>query len=127
MKLQPSELNEQYLRHLGDEVVKLVLHRDFQALAQRFSYALAFGKDHAEAISEDFQRSLAVSAASDSGMKSGVVVKYFEPNTANLYAVVECLVPILNSNAILAELIVTKTNEDAWITLEEISCPGGIY
>ena len=126
MKLQLGELNEQHLRDLGNEAVRLVLERDFQALAQRFSYALAFGKDHIEAIAEDLQRALALSGACDSRPSSSVVVKYFKPNNANLYAIVECLITFSNSNVILAELIVTKTNRDAWITLEEISCPGAI-
>jgi hypothetical protein len=127
MKLQLSELNEQNLRHLGNEATRLVLQRDFQELAKRFSYALAFGKDQAEAIEEDIQRALALPVTSDSRPNSDVVVKYFEPNTANLYAVVECWVPFTNENLILAELVVTKAGEEAWVTLEEISCPGAIY
>ena len=50
-----------------------------------------------------------------------MVVKYFEPNSANLFALVECVFTTSEGCPILAELIVTSAGEDKQITLEEVS------
>ena len=50
-----------------------------------------------------------------------MVVKYFKPNRANLFAVVECVFSTSEGCPILVELIVSSSGEDKHVTLEEVS------
>jgi hypothetical protein len=52
---------------------------------------------------------------------SSIVVKYFGPNSAGLFAVVACNVPVANEAAVLLELIVAGDGEEKFISIEEIS------
>ncbi len=50
-----------------------------------------------------------------------VTVKYFTPNSANLFAAVECVFIVSSGCPILAELIVTSSGEDKHLILEQVS------
>ncbi len=52
----------------------------------------------------------------------GIVVKYFQPNDASLYALVECTLPLEDhAGSILAELIVTSIETHKHVFLEQVS------
>ena len=125
MKLLPTQTDEAALLHFGRDVVSLIERRDFQSLADRFGYALAGEKKGPViAIQEDFQGCIAKFRASSEQrppVLPSMVVKYFNPNSANLVAVVECVFGAPEGCPILAELIVSSSGEDKYITLEEIS------
>jgi hypothetical protein len=121
MKLTPNQTDEVSLAHFGEEAVALVLNRDFSALAERFGYALAFGRNPAMAIEDDFAQCIAEEQGASSQNSSYIQVKYFEPNSTSLFAVVECFTPITQSATILIELIITGEGETKHITLEQIS------
>src|SRR5436190_1004877 len=128
MKLRPDQSDEASLLRLGREAVSLLEQRDFQQLADRFGYALAFGRNPAAAIEEEFQSCIVESRALPepaSPVLSSEVVKYFKPNEANLLAVVECVLTAAEGCSILAELIVTSKGEDKYISLEEVSLARG--
>ena len=124
MQLLPSQTNETSLRHLGMEAIQLVSFLDFKGLADQFGYSLAFDRDPSEAIKTDYEASIAEIKASPvtTGQAArSVTVKYFSPNTSNLFAVVECFAPILGASGILLELIITTKGQMKFISLEQIS------
>ena len=124
MKLLIEQTDEASFLRFGQEAVSLLEKRDFPSLADRFGYALACGRSLVAAIEGDFQSCLAELHASPeqpTAVSPSMVVKYFKPNSANLFAAVECVVITANSCPILAELIVTSLGEDKHVTLEEVS------
>ncbi len=124
MKLLPTQADEASLLSFGREAVALLEIRDFRSLADRFGYALAGDKSPRVAIEADFQSCLAeFHAALEPRTRTApsMVVKYFEPNSSNLFALVECVLTTSEGCPILAELIVTSTGEEKHITLEDIS------
>ena len=123
MRLRPDQANEDSFRHFGREAVSLLDKRDLQSLADRFGYALTVDRSPLAAIEGDFQDCLVQfhASARHPSVSPSTTVKYFEPNTAKLFALVECVFTTLEGCPILAELIVTSSGEDKHITLEEIS------
>ena len=124
MRLLPNQTDEASFLNFGREAVSLLEMRDFPSLADRFGYALKVGRSPLVAIEGDFESCLAEFHASPKPRPSvspSMVVKYFEPNSANLFALVECVFTTSEGCPILAELIVTLAGEDKQITLEEVS------
>ena len=124
MRLLPGQTDEDYLAQLGREAVRLLETRDFRSLADRFGYALKFAREPAAAIEEQLQACITEFQASPEQPRTvspSVVVKYFKPNTANLFALVECVFIASQGYPVLAELIVTSKGKDRHITLEQIS------
>jgi hypothetical protein len=124
VKLLPTQTDEGSLLHLGKEVVSLLENRDFRSLADRFGYALSFGRNPATAIEEELHSYIAEYLASAEGpppVFPSMIVKYFKQNASELFAVVECVFFASAGCPILAELIVTSSGRDKYVTLEEIS------
>jgi len=121
MKLSPHQLDHMVLAQFGWEAVELVESKNFARLAERFGYALAFGRNIEAAIEADFHRCLLEASESSSKPTKSVQVKYFGPNKITLYAVIECVIPVNPNTAVLVELIVTGVDVK-YITLEDISC-----
>lgn len=124
MKLLPNQTDVASLLRLGGEAVSLLERREFQSLADRFGYALAFGRSPAIAIEQDYKSCLAEFRASSESpipVPPSMAAKYFKSNDANLFAMVECVFTAAEGCPILAEFIVTSSGEDKHITLEEVS------
>ena len=123
MKLQSDQLSESFLRQLGGEVVCLLRAADFSTVAERFGYALAFGRDPAQVIAEDLQHCVGEGAggANDARNEASVAVKFLAPNDIGLRAVVECRFSGPENCPVLAELIVTRDTTAYFVTLEQIS------
>jgi hypothetical protein len=92
MKLLPTQTDEASLLHFGREAVSLFEKHDFRALADRFDYAMAYGKDPAVAIEGMFHWRVArfreFSKPRPSGLQP-MTVKYFQPKDLPFFAVVE--------------------------------------
>ena len=104
--------------------MSLLENRDFHSLADRFSYALAFGRNPATAIEEDMRSCIAefrASSEKQAAVLPSIVVEYFRQNDAGLFALVECEFTTAEGCPILAELIVTSKGEDKYASLEQIS------
>lgn len=99
----------------------LVTRRDFSTLADRFGYALSHGRNPAQAIEYDFDQCLADAEGPSSAPEQSIKVSYFKSNDIQLFALVECVLPITRTASVLVELIVTGSNDDKFITLEQIS------
>jgi len=124
MQVTEDQTDAQSLSALGAEAVVLLVSRDFDTLADRFGYALAHGREVAEAIEFDFAACLSESEGSaDRTDRTGrpVTVKYFQTNDAGLLAAVECIAYVAEGAAILLELVVTGTGAERHVTLEGIS------
>jgi hypothetical protein len=124
LELLQHQTDEASLLEFGREAVSLLEKRDFQSLADRFGYALAFGSSPAAAIEKDLQSCVSRFGASPeqlSPLAPSMTVKYFKQNDSGLFAVVECVFIAAEACPILAELIVTVSGEEKYITLEEIS------
>ena len=128
MKALPTQTDEASLLHLGKEAVSLLTQGNFHSLADRFGYALAFGRNLATAIEEELQHCVAEFHASSeprSLVLPSMSVRYFQQNNLNLFAVVECVFVASKGCPILAELIVTSSGEDKFVSLEQVSLATG--
>ena len=121
MKLLPKQTDESTLVSFGKEAATMLMQRDYESLASRFGYALAYGRELATAIEEDYEKATATPIEAKPNMSSSVKVKYFTPNDSGLFAVVECVVPVAGKSAVLLELVVTGNSEEKHITVEDIS------
>jgi hypothetical protein len=121
MKLSANQVDVQSLTQVGREAVALIDARDFRTLGERFGYALAYGRNLAEAIESDFVQCISDAPGPSGDAAKFIKVKYFESDDIPLYAVVECITPVGNDAAVLVELIVTGNGEEKHITLEQIS------
>lgn len=124
MTLLPTQADEASFLSFGKEAVSLLEKRDFRSLADRFGYALAADRSPLVAIEGDFQSCLAKFHASPElrpFVPPSIGVKYFKPNRANLFALIECVFTTSEGCPILAELIVTSSEEDKHVFLEQIS------
>ncbi|OAM52810.1 hypothetical protein A7981_05050 [Methylovorus sp. MM2] len=121
MRISSAQTDENTLSGFGAEVVALVANKNFSLLAERFGYALAFGRDVVLAIQQDFEECLSEAEKSSSRKSTSIQVKYFKSNDTGLYALVECVTAINEEISVLIELIVTGVGEEKYITLEQIS------
>lgn len=119
-----AEFTTESLIALGNEASSLLCAGDIDRLADRFGYALAYGREKSAAISEDLRRCLAELGATEfvpRAEHASVSVKYFASNDTGLRALVECLVPNVGSGGLLLELVVTGNGDNGYLTLEDIS------
>lgn len=121
MKLLPTQTDESSLSAFGEEARAMLMRHDYLGLANKFGYALAYGREPAAAIETDFLRASASPYNVVSDAPPPIVVKYFGPNSTGLFAVVECTVPVAEEAAVLLELIVAGKGEEKHITVEDIS------
>ncbi|MHC9087076.1 hypothetical protein ACYX7E_18870 [Luteimonas sp. RIT-PG2_3] len=124
MQISDNQTDETSLSNFGAEAIQLLSSGDGQALADRFGYALAFGREPAVAIREDLAACLAqvhaVSLAPEA-KRSAPAVKYLEPNDSGLFALIECLALTNTGAGLLVELVVTTSGQDKHVCLEQIS------
>ena len=121
MLLTEDQTDQESLLRFGAEAAELLLNRDFHALADRFGYAFAYDREIPEAIEADLAACLAEADRGFDQTPPRQTVKYFKPNDANLFAVVECVTWMPEGPAVLVELIVTRSGEGRHVTLEDIS------
>ena len=125
MKLLPGQIDERSLSGFGEEASAMLIRHDYSGLANRFGYALAYDREPAAGIEEDYLRAAISPLEMTTAALASVKVKYFKPNGTGLFALVECVVPVAEKAAVLLELIVTGVGEEMHITVEDIS--GAVY
>jgi hypothetical protein len=121
MKLSSSQTDVASLTQFGREAVAMVERRDFSALAERFGYALSYDRNPALAIENDFAQCIAEAESPSSNTEQSIQVKYFQPNSIPLYALVECVTTVSQNATVLVELVVASEGNEKHITLEQIS------
>ena len=125
MKIPANHINDTDLIKFGEEVINLIRGKEYKELANRFGYALAYGKDPSTVIKNEIDMCLSqlgdYSELTETISKE-IIVKYFENNDTGLVAVVECSLSMENSaGEMLVELIVTRKDGENYVTLEQIS------
>lgn len=123
MKIENDQLNDSALSSFGMEVVGLLLSGNYAELAQRFGYAVSYGRIPEEAIKEDFTNCCQLDGSQPFRHKEvtpTIAVKYFKPNDSKLLAVVECTVQVGNAE-VLIELVATGGSEGIYLSLEDIN------
>lgn len=121
MKLSSMQTDEKSLADFGAEASEMLARLDYSGLANRFGYALSYGRETATAIEADYLEAVASPHKIELCKRPSVAVKYFEANSTFLFALVECLVPVQEGAAVLLELVVTGQGDDKHITVEDIS------
>jgi hypothetical protein len=119
-----ASLETTTLSALGREAVGYLLQNDYPSLANRFGYALAYGRDPAKAIQEDLARlllDLGAGAVASEQNCAEPSLSFFAPNSARLLAFVECTLLADNGAALLIELVATGSAAKMHFTLEDIS------
>lgn len=117
MKITNTE--EKALIALGMQASHMLSHREYAALASQFGYALSHGRSPVEAIKFDHEK--AMLSPYKIGNQQLVSVKYFKPNSAGVYAAIDCLVSVSSSSGVLLSLVVTGSDADKHLTIEDIS------
>jgi hypothetical protein len=125
MQIANGKIDDAALKEIGRDVVHLLCSGEVDALAARFGYAVALGRDPATAIREDLAECLGQIGAINlaRNLESGCDVKFFAPNSSNIVALVECVVPAINGGSLLVEVVVTSDGSNRYATLEQISVP----
>lgn len=123
MQITNSQIDDAALKAIGQDVAHLLCAGEVDALAARFGYAVALGRGPATAIREDLAECLgqvgAIGLARN--LEFGCDVKFFAPNSSNLFAIVECVIPAVNGADVLVEIAVTSDGNNRYATLEQIS------
>ncbi|MBS1767556.1 MAG: hypothetical protein JST05_09175 [Acidobacteria bacterium] len=114
------------LRRLGVEAVSLLAQGDYQELANRFGYALAFGKGPAKSIRDDMEACLSESDPTSTlamPIHPEITVKYFNADKQfSLFALVDCRLKLADgSGSIQVELVCSEKENERHVTLEQIS------
>jgi hypothetical protein len=123
MKITDDQIDQDALAKIGAEANDLIRAGNIRALVERFGYALAFGRDPVAAVEADLATSrsrIAAEPAAKDCPCQDVVVRYFEPNSANLFAVIECSALVENCAAVRMDLIVTSAKGERYVYLEDI-------
>jgi hypothetical protein len=121
MEILDGQTDKASLLRLTAEAVGLLASGNFDALASRFGYALAYGRDRSTAIREDLLshlEELGCCALAPANNPADASVKYFKPNDTGLLAAVDCLVPTDNGSKVLVSLVVTSRGAEKYFTLE---------
>jgi hypothetical protein len=129
MQISESQLDRESLARFGEEAAALLRAGDFVTLAERFGYALAYGREPAKAMAEDLAASLSESRESSESAVPFMTIKYFHADAAEnagLLAVVECVTQVASGSAVLLALVVTARGPERHITLEGISGVGWV-
>lgn len=122
-RVSESQMDRQSLERFGQEAVALLQDGNFPALAGRFGYALAHGREPAHAIEADLATAPSDGLGSPENIAPSIVVKYFSgaaAESAGLVAAVECIAHLKDGSAVLLALVVTSRGSERCITLEGI-------
>jgi hypothetical protein len=122
MKITATQAEPEALTGLAQEAAGLLATGRYDQLVQSFGYALAFGRDLAEAIRTDLAACLAELGANGlSKTPPSIRVSRFSPNSTALVALAECTLPAEPSGCILLELVVTAGEAQHHVTLEQVT------
>lgn len=126
MKITYNQTYQAPLTDIGAELVRMIKDRDYNLIAERFAYALAYDRPIAEAIASDIDFCLGGEGHSSViglAHEPRIQVSYFEqPNSSGLFGLVECFLPLENDTGeLLATLIITKEDQAYYVCLEDLA------
>jgi hypothetical protein len=119
------------LTSVGESLITLFEQRNFQAIAQKFGYAVAFGRNLRAAISADIDACITESLVMRPGTgtktnsiassENSLTITFFEPNDNGFYAEIECTFEAQQHCAVAAVLSVFHDTETANIDSETLN------
>jgi hypothetical protein len=121
MKILPSQADEDSLSALAEEARSMLIRGDYSGLAERFGYALAFDRERVAALEADFLAAARSPFNFALPERQSIAVNYLKPNSAGLFAVLECVVPVADGAFVLLDLVVSGKDEDRHMSVEGIS------
>jgi hypothetical protein len=125
--VQIQELDAALLTSLSREALQLLQSGQFDAIASRFGYVFANGRDVAKAIRDDLNFCLLeLGASSLSEIRDELMptVQYFKPdNTADLLAAIGCRAVTDNDKRVFVDLVVRPKGREMHLYLEDIHVP----
>lgn len=129
MEITYDQTYKEPLTDFGAELVRMIAARDYHRVADRFGYAMAYGRPLVDAVTFDIEHCLLSegrSAIVDQARDARIQVKYFkQPSDCNLFGLVECFLPLEQGvDELLVELIVTTKGSRFYICLEGVSRAG---
>jgi hypothetical protein len=104
----------------------MIKDRNYARITELFGYARAFDRSLADAVASDIEFCLTGegrSAVINLTHEARILVKHFkQPNSSNLFGLVECFLPLeQDSGELLVELIVTTKDNHFFVALEDVS------
>jgi hypothetical protein len=126
MEITYDQTFEAPLAKFGAELVQMLKGRSYDGISNCFGYAMAYGRPRADAVASDVEHCLTSdgrSAVIKQSSAARISVKYFkQPNSSNLFGLVECFLPLdQDDGELLAELIVTTKESNFYVGLEGVS------
>jgi hypothetical protein len=126
MKITYNQTYQAPLTDIGAELVRMIKDRDYNLIAERFAYALAYDRPIAEAIASDIDFCLGGEGRSSViglAHEPRIQVSYFgQPNGSGLFGLVECFLQLDNDTGeLLATLIITNEDQAYFACLEDLA------
>lgn len=121
MQISESQMDKRSLEQFAQEAVSLLQHGDFSALAERFGYAMAYGREPASAIEADLSNRLQERGLP--GRLPFVDIKYFNEEAAestDLVAAIDCAAYLAGDSVVQFSLVVTRKDSLRYISLESV-------
>ena len=124
MRVRQADLTHGKLESFGVRATQFLCKRDFRSLTKWLPYAVAYDRDHAEAIRDDLSSWLRPGDHVLAESLAEYRVKYFAPNDIPLVALIECRVPTQMNGVALLELVVIGMPQMT-LAIEGVSCGYG--
>jgi len=124
MEITESQTDRPSLERFGQEAAAFLRNGDFGALANRFGYAMAYGREPAFAIEADLNAVPPDDAVAPKDVAASMAIKYFNADameSTGLVAAVECITHLADGSAVEFALVVTGKGAERYITLEDVN------
>lgn len=121
MQISESQMDKRSLEEFAQEAASLLQHGNFLALAERFGYAMAYGREPASAIEADLSSGL--EERGSAGRLPFVEIKYFNEEATErtgLVATIDCAACLAGDSAVQFSLVVTRRDSERYIWLESV-------
>ena len=123
MEIDESQTDRSSLERFAHEAIAWLRGGDFGALAERFGYACAYGRDLASAIEADMKAALPEDMDVPEEIAPHMTIKYFHAEaleSTGLVAAVDCVTHLADGTAVDFSLVVTGKGMRRYIGLESI-------
>lgn len=123
MEISESQTARSSLEQFAHEAIAKLRDGDFAALAERFGYACAYGRDLASAIEADMKAALSDDMDAPGDVAPYMTIKYFNAEalkSTGLVAAVDCVTHLADGTAVDFSLVVTGKGAKRYLTLESI-------
>lgn len=122
MRISASETDRESLERFAKEAALLLKRGDFAVLAERFGYALAYGRAPADAIESDLCNRLP-GWDNVERLPSYIDIKYFNneaTSSTGLLAAIDCQTYLAGDSLVQFSLVVTVKGSERYISLESV-------